>query len=242
MDETLVARYPELERSHFWWQARRIVIRRLVSDLGIESPSILDVGCGSGVTARMMADTGATVVGVDIEPRNDLTTEAAFTYLHGDFLTLTQHVGEHDVVLGLDAIEHFESEWDVLNAMHANTKPGGIAIVTVPAYDWLWSSHDDDNHHYRRYTRRRLKRALEDAGFSVERVGYLFAALLFPKTIVAAVERRRTRPFRVAGVPGMIMNRLAAAYFRTEVQLALHFQDFLPVGTSVVGVARKHYE
>lgn len=239
MDESLLAKYPELEESHFWWRARRTLVRRLLSDVPVESPAILDVGCGSGLTAEMLARDGATVVGIDVEPPKHLPSNERIRYLRGDYLALAEIVDEYDVVLALDAVEHFEDEGSVLASLYANTKPEGFVFVTVPAYDWLWSSHDDDNRHYRRYTRRRLRDGMEGAGFVVERVGYLFAGLLPPKAIVLSIEKRKSRSVAIADVPGRVVNRIATAFFRAEVELAVRLPNFFPIGTSVVAVARR---
>lgn len=239
MDESLVAKYPELERSHFWWRTRRNLIGRLISSQPIQAPTILDVGCGSGVTASMLATSGSAVVGIDLDPEQLSTAVDGFQYRCGDFLDLSADLGQFDVVLALDAVEHFEDEAEVLQAIYANTRPGGEAIVTVPAYDWLWSSHDEENRHYRRYTRKRLRNAMLDAGFTVERIGYIFGALVIPKALVTVVERRSSRQLPVASVPGPTWNRGAGAYFRAETELALRLRNFLPFGTSVVAVASR---
>lgn len=239
MDESLLAKYPELEESHFWWRARRILVRLLFSDVPVESPTILDVGCGSGLTTEMLARHGATVVGIDVEPPKHLPSNDRIRYLRGDYLALSEVVGEYDVVLALDAVEHFEDEGSVLAALYANTKPGGFVFVTVPAYDWLWSSHDDDNRHYRRYIRHRLKDGMEGAGFVVERVGYLFAGLLPPKAVVLSIEKCRSGSVAIADVPNRVVNRIATAFFRAEVEIAVRLPNFFPFGTSVVAVARK---
>ena len=242
MDESLVAKYPELERSHFWWRTRRDLVVRLVSGLPFEFPAVLDVGCGSGVTARTLAESGSSVVGVDLDPEMPLVPGERFQYLCGDFLELSSDLGEFDLVLALDAVEHFEDERAVLRAMYTNLRPGGVAIVTVPAYSWLWSSHDTENRHFRRYTRNRLARAMSDAGFIPDRVGYLFGGLLAPKAAVSLIEGKGSRAVAIAEVPNSAINRVAGSYFRFETGLASRFRNFLPFGTSVLAVASKPLE
>jgi 2-polyprenyl-3-methyl-5-hydroxy-6-metoxy-1,4-benzoquinol methylase len=239
LDESLVTRYPDLEKSHFWWETRRTLVRRLIAELPVDAPTVLDVGCGSGVTAQLLADAGARVLGIDIEPRDDLRDSDGVRFQYGDFLSLSPRAGQFDVVIALDAVEHFEQEHEMLQAMHANTRPGGLSIVTVPAYDWLWSSHDDENRHFRRYNRSRLHAALERAGFTVERVGYIFAALVLPKALIAFVERLATRSVDATSTVSSRLNKVGAAYFRAETAVALQMRNFLPFGTSVIAVARR---
>lgn len=235
MDESLVAKYPDLERKHFWWATRRVMVRDLVADCFVrDSPTILDVGCGSGLTGEMFSSLGASVVGVDVEDHRD---SMGIDFVRGDYLSLFDDLGTFDVVLALDVIEHFEDEAQVVKALASNLRPGGRLVVTVPAYGFLWSSHDETNLHYRRYTKRSLARALRAAGFEVDRLGYVFMGLLPPKIILTVLERitKREAPTGT-GVNGLA-NKLASMYFRAETRLALKGANFLPFGTSVVAVA-----
>lgn len=239
MDESLVAQYPELERDHFWWATRRVLVRDLVSELsGGTGSSVLDVGCGSGMTASALAEEGASVVGVDLEIHGS-DTSSNVELIEGDYLALSEGLGEFDVVLALDSIEHFEREAEVIESLVRNLSPGGYLIATVPAYQVLWSSHDETNMHYRRYTVNRLEAALSRGGLDVERIGYLFMMLTVPKWLLAVWERTRGKSAPtgtdVSGWP----NRVAAKYFGLETRIALKRLNFLPFGTSVVAVARR---
>lgn len=236
MDESLVARYPDLEREHFWWATRRMMVAELVADVfGDTPPTVLDVGCGSGLTGEMLATLGAAVVGLDVQRHRDTM---AIDFIEGDYLALCDQLGTFDVVLALDAIEHFENESEIISALASNLGPGGRLVVTVPAYRFLWSSHDEMNLHYRRYTKRSLARALAEAGLNVQRIGYVFMGLTLPKAILTALEEvtRKEAPTGT-GVNGFA-NRLASRYFSAETRLALKSSDFLPFGTSVVAVAQ----
>ena len=79
--------------------------------------------------------------------------------------------------------------------------PGGALLVTVPAYQWLWSGHDEINHHHRRYTRRSLQRVAEQAGWEQVRTTY-FNSLLLPVAILLRVlDRFNTQDDRVEPRP-----------------------------------------
>lgn len=240
MDEGLITKYPDLEREHFWWSTRRNLIQDLVSQIGDPgSMHVLDVGCGSGMTARALAAMGASVTGVDVELHDPETSIPNVTLVRGDYLETFPSLGQFDVVMALDAIEHFPDEAKVVAALASNLKPGGHLVVTAPAYRFLWSSHDDMNHHYRRYTGRRLGKALESAALRVERVGYIFMMLVIPKSLLTLIERasRREAPTGTA-VTGW-SNRIAARYFGFETRIASKLSRFLPFGTSVIAVARR---
>jgi hypothetical protein len=68
-------------------------------------------------------------------------------------------------------------------------QPGGHILITVPAYKWLWSSHDVANGHWRRYRRRELKRLLEVSGFQVEVCSYVMMSMLLPAAAYRLLER-----------------------------------------------------
>src|SRR5947209_14555862 len=53
----------------------------------------------------------------------------------------------------------------ILRELRRVAAPGALLLSTVPAYTWLWSRHDDEHHHFRRYTWRRLRARLRDAGW-----------------------------------------------------------------------------
>lgn len=240
MEENLVAQYPELERRHFWWATRRKFVGTMYRRwFPSGSPRVLDVGCGSGVTAETIAQEGADVVGVDLEIPISESNAKTVQMVSGDYLELSPGLGEFDLVMALDVVEHFEDEGRILNALAANTRPGGKILVTVPGYQWLWSSHDTQNDHYRRYTRRQLAEAFESCGVRVDRVGYLFFGLIVPKALLTGYERIRSRSAPSGtGVVGA-MNTLAGMYFGLELWCALRLPNFLPAGTSVVAVITK---
>lgn len=240
VDENLVAHYPELERRHFWWATRRrLVLEMYRRWFPTGSPRVLDVGCGSGVTADMLAQEGAEVVGVDLEVPVTEPGATSARLISGDYFEIGPELGEFDLVMALDVVEHIEDEERVLNALAASTCPGGKILITVPAYDWLWSSHDVDNEHFRRYTRKSLRKGLEAAGVNVERVGYLFLGLVPPKALLSIYERIRSKPVSSGTEVGGAMNALASAYFGFELWTALRFRGFLPAGTSVAAIATK---
>ena len=90
--------------------------------------------------------------------------------------------GGFDAVTLLDVVEHLDDDVAALRTAGRLLRPGGTLLVTVPAYQWLWSGHDVVNQHRRRYTSGRLRSALSAAGIAEARVTY-FNGLLLPLAV-----------------------------------------------------------
>jgi hypothetical protein len=120
-------------------------------------------------------------------------------------------------------------------------KPGGHLIVTVPAFRWLWSKHDDVSQHKRRYVRKELEAVLTRAGFTIEQLTY-FNAYLFPLAVARRVGRKLTNTddgveFNLPAAP---LNRFLTAAFRAETPaiVASTAKGTFPIGLSLLAVAR----
>ena len=105
--------------------------------------------------------------------------------------------GAFDLILATDVLEHIERD-DLAAASCAGSPPrDALLLVTVPAYRWLWSQHDDSHHHLRRYTQPELRARLAGAGWRPVLQTY-FNALLLPPIALVRLLARRSRPVRTA--------------------------------------------
>ena len=129
---------------------------------------VIDVGCGTGDNlGALEALTGRTVVGVELSPyairhapprRAGAVRVGVSRAEHLPFAT-----GSADLITSMDVIEHLDDD-AALAEYHRVVRPGGLVLLTVPAYPWLWSHHDDWAAHLRRYTRPTLLDAVTRAG------------------------------------------------------------------------------
>ena len=181
MDTTLYDRFFDTEDRHWWFVGRRQLVTDLLTAAGTRG-CILDLGCGTGGVLRHLTAFG-TAIGIDPAPeaaqycrRRDLPMVV------GSGMELPFADKSFDVVLALDVIEHVPDDVALLREARRVLRPDGVLLTTVPALPWLWSSHDDVNHHYRRYTLRTLKRSLQAGGFRPAKVSY-YNALLMPLAI-----------------------------------------------------------
>jgi SAM-dependent methyltransferase len=179
------------EDRHWWYQGRRRVLERAIGRLGLpEHARILDAGCGSGRNMVEFARHGV-VTGVELSDTSvRLARERGVgEVLEGSVMDMPFDEGSFDLCTSLDVIEHLEDDVGALRELRRVTTRGGALLVTVPAYQWLWSGHDEVNHHHRRYSRRTLLAAAERAGWRLESSTHFNLLLLPPAILLRALER-----------------------------------------------------
>jgi ubiquinone/menaquinone biosynthesis C-methylase UbiE len=97
-----------------------------------------------------------------------------------------------DLLLATDVIEHLPDDGPALAELRRVARPQASLVVTVPAYNWLWSQHDTSWHHYRRYTRTTLRDRLRSQGWEPTVETYFYSAILPPVALVRTFQRLRS--------------------------------------------------
>jgi SAM-dependent methyltransferase len=173
------------EDRHWWYRGRRRVIENLVSSLELpEHARILDAGCGSGRN-MVELDRRGEVVGVELSPISVALARARGVgeVLEGSVMSMPFPDDDFNLATSLDVIEHLEDDEGALRELRRVVAPGGHLLVSVPAYQWLWSGHDVLNQHYRRYNAETLLKVAELAGWKPVRTTH-FNMLLLPVAIM----------------------------------------------------------
>ncbi len=190
LDEAYFDVMAEHARSHWWYLARAAWVRQ---ELGGRQPrgTAADVGCGVGANLRALHDAGyQQVLGLDVSHyvlgrAHELGGQPLLAMATADRLPVGR--GALGGLASLDVIEHLPDDIGALREYARAVGPGGTVLLTVPAYQWLFSDHDRWAGHQRRYSARRLRTVVEAAGLRVERMTYLFSFL-----VPAAALLRRT--------------------------------------------------
>jgi SAM-dependent methyltransferase len=224
------------EGRHWYYASKARALRRC---LGRRNPGrILDVGAGSGFFSRMLLVETAAPGATCVDPGYPSDVDEA---VNGKPLAFrrTSPVGDADLVLLMDVLEHVDDDVALLREYAAAARPGTRFVVSVPAFAWLWSGHDKFLEHRRRYTLAQLLRVMSAAGLADGR-GFYFFGLLFP---VVAVQRLSRRWRGAPGAPASdlrrhhpVTNRVLRGICLAESIVAIHNRAF---GLTAFGIAEK---
>jgi SAM-dependent methyltransferase len=229
------------DEEHWWYRGRRRLLRAELDRLPLPPRArLLDAGCGSGRTLDELADYGR-VAGIDLSAE---AVAAARMRGHDDVQVarveeLPFPDASFDVVTCLDVIEHTPDDRATLAELKRVTRPRGLLLVTVPAYQALWSHHDEVNRHYRRYDGPSLRAASRAAGWNVVGDTHFNGLLLAPAAAVRlAQRRRRAHPGSDLDLTPSALNRVLELPLRLESRLVAA-GGRLPAGLSLLAVLRR---
>ncbi|GMU62353.1 MAG: hypothetical protein AMXMBFR34_41160 [Myxococcaceae bacterium] len=243
MNPSLYEAFERLEDTHWWFEGRRRLLRDILRRqlLPRSGRRILDVGSGTGGMFPLLSEFGQ-VEGAEASADARARALRRFPKVKVSDCRLPEGLpeGRWDVLTAFDVIEHLDEPIEALRAMGSRLVFDGQVVVTVPAFRFLWSQHDEVNQHRRRYGRLELVSHLTAAGLRVTWASY-FNALLFP-AVAGARLWQRIKPPKDSDESDMApvkepLNRLLTELFASE-RLALSFAK-LPFGVSLVAVAQR---
>jgi SAM-dependent methyltransferase len=240
MEEHLYHQFYEIENDHWWFAARRkILIAYLQQRIETSRrPKLLDVGCGTGAILAE-ASRYFDAYGLDASAQAvEFCRRRGLSKLFVGNLDEYPDTERFDVITLLDVIEHIVDDLGVLKQAFTRLNDNGHVLVTVPAYQWLWSSHDVVNHHKRRYTRQGLRAVVTNAGFHIDHITY-FNTLLFPVALLRRVFDRATNQQQADDflIPSGPVNAALYRIFRLEQSVVPY--TTIPFGLSVLCWASK---
>lgn len=192
---------------------------------------LINIGCGGGEYNAKAHTMGLRVVACEPEahafelavrqaPRGDPSCEV----FHCGLMEVGRHTGPGDFVVMHDVLEHIEDDEAAVHAVHSLLAPGAVAIISVPAYQWLFGHHDVQLGHYRRYTRRSLLKLFRN-DFAIEAARYYGAAFI---PIALWFSRLSNKGYPVASASRGAMHKAMRLVCQLEARLPMS------VGTSVL--------
>ena len=240
------------EDKHWWFASRTRALQAMMDPLLLGRDSrLLDVGCGAGNMMHHLRRYGQ-VKGVELDPRPvAVARQRGYDVDQGDATRgLTYDEASFDAVTALDVIEHNQDDTGLLRQIGRVLKPGGLVVITAPAFMALWSHNDDVNGHVRRYTAGELSGKLRETSFHVRRMTYN-NFFVFP--LAASLIWLRRKSDRQ---PALASHHLSQDEYQVEMEPAsppvnailtgvgwLEAQALrwfsLPAGTSLIAIAEK---
>ncbi len=227
--------YQSLYRRHWWWQARVEFVTQWIDQLNLPANGdVLDVGCGGGWGFDRWKQYGQ-VFGV--EPNEVLVKLAGADSSHiycGPFDRDYQPATRFKLILMLDVLEHLADPQSAIEHALDLLVPQGKLLITVPAMPCLWTTHDDLNHHYVRYTKASLAAVSTQAGLKIERSKYFFHWLTMVKLLVRCKETVMSSKPESPSIPPAWLN--ACLFKLSMAEQRLPSAVALPFGSSIVCV------
>ena len=237
MQSEYIAAYKDLYARHWWWRVREEILLKEVRDVlapRATGARILDVGCGAGLFFDALEPFGH-VEGIESDRVAVEQSGRWRERIHLGGIETFAPGGRFDLILMLDVLEHVEHPAEMLRRAAGFLARDGQLLITVPAFDALWTLHDELNGHVKRYAASEVRRLMKDADLDVTGTRYLFQSLTVPKLLARAKETLIPSAAAVPRVPPRVLNQALQTWFRCENAIA----GRLPFGSSVMAVARR---
>ena len=235
-------RYHEVETDNWWFVSRRKYLLDVLKDASKDSV-ILDIGCSSGIFLKELEKQGFKIenlFGIDISEKaiencRSNGIQNAFV-MDAQRITLPE---KFDIIVASDCLEHLEDDTQALKNWYGLLKTGGMLYVFVPAFQSLWSKHDEVNMHFRRYVSKELKDKLTSEKFTVLKSSYwnffLFIPLYLFRKIDAVLSRNKKKEGQI--IDGKLVNVILLKLLLFENRLLKHIN--FPFGVSTFCIAKK---
>jgi SAM-dependent methyltransferase len=229
MEEDAYAEMYDQEDVHWWFRGRRAVIWALLN-----RAELLDAGCGTG---RNLVEFGSLGSAVGVDPSADAVAFCQERGLHdvrqAGLEALPFDSDEFDLVLACDVLEHVEDDTGALTELRRVASAGGMLLITVPAYQWMWTEHDVQLHHVRRYTLPVLRARVQETGWDLVHSSY-FNSLALPLVAAARLAERKSsrRGHTDLDRTPAILNGALELPMRFEAKMIAHGAR-LPAGVSL---------
>ncbi len=223
----------QLEKENWWYQARKDLVQKLIRKFVEKPHTLIDVGCGSG----MILESFTTIpqkVGVETHPK-------AVKYTRDKGLTIVSSLNDApnqaDAILMMDVLEHVEGDYQLLEKALSKLSARGKVFITVPAFQWLWSRHDELMHHVRRYSRKELELSIQRAGGKIEYISYWNMAFFIPAVVHKLSTPKNNEVESDLKPVWKPINRLLLTILKIENRISSIIP--IPLGTSVYAVVSK---
>lgn len=170
-----IAIHHETEKNYWWFILKRELITNFIQSLIKKNDSVLEIGCGGGRLSCELQQSGYKIISTDLEPSAVYYTKKAgiinsFVSNSGEGIPIRDEV--IDLIVMTDVLEHIKEHTLTIRECSRVLKKGGYIVLTVPAYPCLFSSWDQWNKHFRRYTKKQLIHLAETSHLRIKKLTY----------------------------------------------------------------------
>lgn len=238
MDEETYSIAAEAEDTHWWFKGRRKVLSAVIDAFlpaSSISKTILEVGCGNGGNYALLSKYGKLFAVEPDDASRARAIQRGLAQVEKGSLPENLPFNEEtfDLIAALDVLEHVGDDRKSLDSIRNRLKPDGLLVLTLPAYNFLWTSNDVNSHHKRRYTRSEAISILNENGFRTLFSSY-YNCFLFPLALVYVLLDKflKNDPSRALRIPIGPVNALLEKIFAAESSLIPKMS--LPFGVSII--------
>lgn len=236
MDNKTFLRQIRNQEKHWWFQARKKIIDEIICEINFKKKiNILDFGSGSGVNIDILQKYGE----VDIQEKNKIArlNLKKIKNINKIYSSLKIKKNYYNLILVADVIEHIKDPKVLLRILKKTIKKNGYILITVPAYQFLFSTKDKVLKHYRRYNKKTLKQTIDE--FTLVEMSYFNALLFIPIIAIILFNKILNINYikRVETTPHFIINKILFYIFSFE-QIILKYLN-LPFGLSIYALIKK---
>jgi len=240
MEVEIYTQMNQVEQHHWWFVARRKIIRKVLESFLPESNNlkILEIGCGTGGNLALLSEFGeVSAMELDNTARKLANKKKTCEVKKGALPNNIPFTEKFDLICLFDVLEHIEDDHAAIASIKERLNEKGEIFITVPAYQFLWSFHDVEHPHKRRYTLKNLKKHLLELDFNAYFSSY-FNCILFP--IIATV--RKLLPWKSnnnssVNIPPKYINIALKKAFSLESEIIPKYT--FPFGVSIIILAKK---
>jgi SAM-dependent methyltransferase len=232
-----VLRYDRISAAHWWFVAKRAYVKDVLQRHRARGP-LLDFGCGAGQDLVEIRRKIPVVEGYDVD-----RLSVRLAKKKGLYASSKMPAHPFNTIVSFDVLEHIKDDEGALRTLVEKLRPGGLLILNVPAFAWLWNRHDVRTGHYRRYTKQQIACQLRAAGLTVLESFY-WNFLLFIPAVAFKFLNTDSCDIQETALPLNTLLR-SLLYAERKMLWALHALSSnkisTPFGTSVMVVAKKEF-
>ncbi len=224
------------QKKHWWFQARKKIIDEIIFEINFKKKiNILDFGSGSGVNIDILQKYGK----IDIHEKNKFAriNIKKIKRINKIYSSLSIKKNHYHLILVADVLGHVKNPRILLKVLKTFLKKNGYILITVPAYQFLFSTKDKTLKHHRRYNKALLIKTIGD--FQIIKISYFNTLMFIPIATIILFNKIFNIDYikKVETTPSYIINKALYIFFSIE-RFYLKYFNF-PFGLSIYALIKK---